>query len=103
VNWLGEEGVAGDRTCRVHVKIRSTRPAAPASLVWCAGDASVTLDSPEAGVAPGQACVFYSGTGSGAKLLGGGFIASASRSGHSLTEAPAAGRIDSRAAEELKV
>jgi tRNA-specific 2-thiouridylase len=105
VNWLGQQGAAGDRTCRVHVKIRSTRPAAPASLVLCAGDATVTLDSPEAGVAPGQACVFYSGIGAGAKVLGGGFIASASLAGQSgrLTEAPLHGRADGRAAEELNV
>jgi len=105
VNWLGQEDAGEDQSYRVHVKIRSTRPAAPASLVLCAGDAAVTLDSPEAGVAPGQACVFYSGTGSGAKVLGGGFIASASLTGQSghLTEAPAHGRADSRAAEELNV
>ena len=83
VNWLGDQGSSGDRAHRVHVKIRSTRPPAPASLTLSGGDAVVTLDSPEAGVSPGQACVIYSGGGSGAKVLGGGFIASASLTGHS--------------------
>jgi tRNA-uridine 2-sulfurtransferase len=82
VNWLGQKGDGPDTVHRVHVKIRSTRPAVPASLTMCGRDAAVTLDSPEAGVSPGQACVFYAGEGAGAKLLGGGFIASASVSGN---------------------
>jgi len=104
VNWLGQEVAGMDQTQRVHVKIRSTRPAAPASLVVRGGDAAVTLDSPEAGVAPGQACVFYSGPGSGAKVLGGGFIASASLTGQSgHIESEVHDRADSNAAEELNV
>jgi tRNA-uridine 2-sulfurtransferase len=75
VNWLGADEP------RVYVKIRSTRPAAPASVIVRGGDAVVTLDSPEAGVSPGQACVFYSGIGSAEKVLGGGFITSASLAG----------------------
>jgi len=105
VNWLGQEAACADQTWRVHVKIRSTRPAAPASLVLCAGDATVTLDSPEVGVAPGQACVFYSGTGSGARVLGGGFITSASligQPGH-RSESRERGRAYSEAVEEMKV
>ena len=35
------------------------------------GDVRVELDSPQAGVAPGQACVLYDGS----RLLGGGWIA----------------------------
>jgi tRNA-uridine 2-sulfurtransferase len=103
VNWLGHTGVG--TTHRVHVKIRSTRPAAPASLIVCGRDAAVTLDLPEAGVAPGQACVFYAGEGAGAKLLGGGFIASASISdnpGHPI-EAESQSRADSDSSEELSV
>jgi tRNA-uridine 2-sulfurtransferase len=105
VNWLGQEGVGSGTSHRVHVKIRSTRPAAPASVVVCGRDAVVTLDSPEAGVAPGQACVFYSGLGSGAKVLGGGFIASASLTGHSRHPggADVHGRDDSDSSEELSV
>ena len=105
VNWLGDEAAASDQAHRAYVKIRSTRPAAPASVVICGRDAVVTLDSPEAGVAPGQACVFYSGAGPGAKVLGGGFIASASLpgySGHSI-EAEEHGRAGSGKSEELTV
>ena len=105
VNWLGREGIGTDEAHRVHVKIRSTRPAAPASLSLNGGDAVVTLDSPEAGVAPGQACVFYAGAGSGAKLLGGGFIASASLAGSSgrSVGAEPRDRADSDAAKELNI
>ena len=35
------------------------------------GGARVTFAEPQAGVAPGQACVFYQGT----RVLGGGWIA----------------------------
>jgi tRNA-uridine 2-sulfurtransferase len=103
VNWLGLTGGAPDTVHRVHVKIRSTRPAVPASLTVCGRDAAVTLDSPEAGVSPGQACVFYAGEGAGAKLLGGGFIASASLSGYSgqPNEAAAQSRADSNVSEEM--
>ena len=40
---------------------------------------SSTSADGEAGVAPGQACVFYEGDGAGARVLGGGFIARAER------------------------
>jgi tRNA-uridine 2-sulfurtransferase len=104
VNWLGQQDLSADQAHRVHVKIRSTRPAAPASLALSGRSAIVTLDSPEAGVAPGQACVFYAGAGSGAKVLGGGFIASASLTGHSgHTETDRHGRADSDSSEELGV
>ena len=35
----------------------------------------VSLPEGEFGVSPGQACVLYDGAGSGARVLGGGFIA----------------------------
>ena len=67
INWLG-----GDESeLAVEVKVRSTRPPQPARLVRRDGDrAVVTLDQPEEGVAPGQACVFYQGD----RVLGGGWI-----------------------------
>jgi tRNA-specific 2-thiouridylase len=103
VNWLGRADGGPDTVHRVYVKIRSTRPAVPASLSLCGRGAAVTLDSPEAGVSPGQACVFYAGKGAGAKLLGGGFIASASVSGdpgHPLA-ATAQSPGDSDSSEEM--
>lgn len=71
VNWLGEGGGQGVRCA---VRVRSTRPPAPATInLDGQGGATVMLDMPEQGVAPGQACVFYEG----ARVLGGGWIVSA--------------------------
>ncbi len=70
VNWLGGTAPA-DGSDRVEVKVRSTMAAVPATLRRTeGGTATVTLDAPFAGVAPGQACVFYRGD----RLLGGGWI-----------------------------
>lgn len=71
VNWLGDAPLQPGRH-DLAVKVRSTRPAAAASLqVGDDGAVSVELDEPELGVAPGQACVFYAGD----RVLGGGWIA----------------------------
>ena len=68
VNWLGD-GLPGE--VRASVKIRSTRPPAPATImIRSNGHAEVALDAPEEAVAPGQACVFYDGD----RVLGGGWI-----------------------------
>lgn len=70
VNWLGAPGTAG-AVDRIEVKVRSTMPPVPATLLREPNaTATVTLDAPFAGVAPGQACVFYRGD----RLLGGGWI-----------------------------
>ncbi len=81
VNWLGDAPLPTDADAAValHVKIRSTRPAAPAR-VWreaAQGCVQVLLEEPEYGVSPGQACVFYEHAGSGARVFGGGVISSA--------------------------
>ena len=70
LNWLaGAEPPPGP--VAVRAKIRSMRPPAPATLRAAAdGTASVALDAPEHGVAPGQACVLYDGE----RVLGGGWI-----------------------------
>ncbi|WP_062113712.1 tRNA 2-thiouridine(34) synthase MnmA [Aureimonas sp. AU40] len=77
VNWLGAEGfeqaAAAERP--LFVKIRSTRPPAPARLVAEGDRMLVELAMGEEGVSPGQACVFYAGEGAGAQVLGGGVIA----------------------------
>ena len=85
INWLGDAPLprAPEDALRLHVKIRSTRPAAPAR-VWRdarhADRAHVLLHEPEYGVSPGQACVFYEHAGSNARVYGGGVIV-ASRPG----------------------
>jgi tRNA-uridine 2-sulfurtransferase len=74
VNWLGAGPIASANGARLHVKVRSTRPPAPGRLAVASGETAVILDELEAGVSPGQACVFYERAGSGARLLGGGII-----------------------------
>ncbi len=71
VNWLGQSAIDGT-SCSV--KVRSTRPPAPARLVEKGGSVHVVFDDPEEGVAPGQAAVFYGGTDE-TRVLGGGWIA----------------------------
>ncbi len=74
INWLGDGafGAAPDGGHEALVKVRSTRPPAPARIRPTAQGADVDLLSPEEGVAPGQACVFYAPDGS--RVLGGGWI-----------------------------
>ncbi len=67
VNWLSDTPADGRR---VTVKLRSTQAAAPAVLHATAGGAELILDTPQYGVSPGQAAVFYDG----ARVLGGGWI-----------------------------
>jgi tRNA-specific 2-thiouridylase len=73
LNWLGP--AIGPSGVRATVKVRSSRPPVPATvLAKAAGGrapgAEVILDTPEYGVAPGQACVVYDGS----RVLGGGWI-----------------------------
>ncbi|WAP68046.1 tRNA 2-thiouridine(34) synthase MnmA [Jiella pelagia] len=78
LNWLGErpaDDYVGENA-DLFVKVRSTRPPAPARIVSAAdGSVEVELVLGEDGVAPGQACVFYDGIEAGAEVLGGGVIA----------------------------
>jgi len=81
VNWIGdgsmERALAGGRR-EVFVKVRSTRPPQPAWLERVGGNYEVELVDGEDGVAPGQACAFYDAAAGQARVLGGGFIVSAS-------------------------
>lgn len=73
VNWLGDGAFDSDDERAISVKIRSTRPPREAILrPLSPTEAEVELLSPEEGVSPGQACVFYE-TGS-TRVLGGGWI-----------------------------
>ena len=84
VNWIGDGAFAAGR--RVAVRLRSTRAPVPAVLRGTAAEASVDLLAPEAGVSPGQACVFYDSVADDARVLGGGII----RATVSAADAPAA-------------
>src|SRR5204863_6200575 len=80
VNWLGEATIAHALCAGWHevfVKVRSTKPPQPAWLSRGAGGIEVDLVDGEDGVSPGQACVFYDAADGQARVLGGGFIASA--------------------------
>jgi tRNA-uridine 2-sulfurtransferase len=73
VNWLGDGAFDAAPERPVLARIRSTRPPLPAIVRPTGPDtAEVVLDTPEEGVAPGQACVFYAPRGS--RVLGGGWI-----------------------------
>jgi len=74
LNWLGSEKIPTEGL-KIQVKVRSTRPAEPATLFAgeMADEAYFILEKPEYGVSSGQAAVFYDGD----HLLGGGWIAQA--------------------------
>jgi len=76
INWLGEAPFAEDIADGVDlwVKVRSTRPPVGASLRLVNDRAVVTLNRGEAGIAPGQACVFYNSADAQSRVLGGGWI-----------------------------
>ncbi|MCC5981668.1 MAG: tRNA 2-thiouridine(34) synthase MnmA [Oceanicaulis sp.] len=76
VNWIGDGALGEADGMEIAVKVRSTRPPSPATLhVNANGVVSVMLAAGEEGVAPGQACVFYS-VDEEARVLGGGWIRS---------------------------
>jgi len=75
-NWLGdiatiEAAAAAGR--RVLARVRSTREPAPGRLALQEGRPAVVFDTPEEGVAPGQACALYAPEAP-SRVLGGGFI-----------------------------
>jgi len=73
INWLGDEDMTSRAEWHLKVKIRSTRPPRDAILRPLSDTgAQVELLTPEEGVSPGQACVFYAPEGS--RVLGGGWI-----------------------------
>src|SRR6201999_1076425 len=79
VNWIG--GGALDRAVgdglEMFVRVRSTRTPQAAWLRAVDGNYEVELVAGEEGVSPGQACVFYDAPSGQARVLGGGFIRSA--------------------------
>jgi tRNA-uridine 2-sulfurtransferase len=80
MNWIGDgalDAVLAAGPLDVFVKVRSTRPPQPATLVCGEDGFEVELAGAEEGVAPGQACVLYNAGAGQARVLGGGFIRSA--------------------------
>ena len=66
----------GDFTKELFVKVRSTGRLIKAKIKIKETSANVDLLEEEHGIAPGQACVFYSKNNYGYKVLGGGWIKS---------------------------
>ncbi len=73
INWLGDEPFESRNEWHLSVKVRSTRPPREA-IIRPLGPttAEVELLTPEEGVSPGQACVFYDPDSS--RIYGGGWI-----------------------------
>jgi tRNA-specific 2-thiouridylase len=69
VNWLDTPPAEG-RGRTLTVKVRSTHVPVAARVRAVPGGAVVAFNTPEFGVAPGQACVFYDGD----RVIGGGWI-----------------------------
>ncbi|WP_424970145.1 tRNA 2-thiouridine(34) synthase MnmA [Dinoroseobacter sp. S76] len=73
INWLGDAPLMSRSEWPLAVKVRSTRPPREAILRPISEtEATVELLTPEEGVSPGQACVFYDPEGT--RVLGGGWI-----------------------------
>ncbi len=73
INWLGDEPFESRKEWHMAVKVRSTRPPREAIVRPTGPDtAEVELLTPEEGVSPGQACVFYDNDSS--RIYGGGWI-----------------------------
>lgn len=73
INWLGDTPFESQKEWHMAIKVRSTRPPREA-IVRPTGPttAEVELLTPEEGVSPGQACVFYDTESS--RIFGGGWI-----------------------------
>ncbi|MCT4553564.1 MAG: tRNA 2-thiouridine(34) synthase MnmA [Pelagimonas sp.] len=73
INWLGDEPFTSQKEWHLSVKVRSTRPPREAIIRPLSDTtAEVELLTPEEGVSPGQACVFYDPDSS--RIFGGGWI-----------------------------
>lgn len=73
INWLGDVPFESQKEWHMSVKVRSTRPPREAILRPTGPTtAEVELLTPEEGVSPGQACVFYDNDSS--RIFGGGWI-----------------------------
>lgn len=70
INWIDSHPIAPSGE-KIMVKMRSQQPLQSATIMpQDGGKAMIILDEPRAGIAPGQACVFYRDS----RMLGGGWI-----------------------------
>ena len=73
INWLGDSPFTSRTEWPLAVKIRSTKPPMEAIVrPLSETEEEVELMTPEEGVSPGQACVFYQPDGT--RIFGGGWI-----------------------------
>ncbi len=73
INWLGDEPFTSRDQWEISVKVRSPRPPRAAIIrPLSETTAEVELLTPEEGISPGQACVFYDPESS--RIFGGGWI-----------------------------
>ncbi len=73
INWLGDAPLTSRPEWHLAVKVRSTRPPTEAIIrPMNDTEAKIELITPEEGVSPGQACVFYDPDSS--RIYGGGWI-----------------------------
>ena len=103
VNWIGDgalDRAVGDGL-EIFVRVRSTRAPQPAWLRAVDGGYEVELVAGEEGVSPGQACVFYDAPSGQARVLGGGFIQSATASACNAPR-PRCSRWSRRCADKIK-
>src|SRR5437762_4942260 len=79
IHWIGDGALdrAVGEGLEIFVRVRSTRAPQPAWLRAADGGYEVELVAGEEGVSPGQACVLYDAPSGQARVLGGGFIQSA--------------------------
>ena len=78
VNWLGGDEVPAEGV-EIAARVRSTGAPGAARLLRAAdGEVAVEfLGTPQFGVSPGQACVFYADASGASRVLGGGWIKAA--------------------------
>lgn len=78
INWLGDISVREMAAAGtpVYARVRSTRAPVAAALHCDGNGIFIDFAEGEEGVAPGQACVLYDGSGHRSRVLGGGVITS---------------------------
>ena len=77
VNWISSIDISTipETGLDMFVKVRSTRPPIAATLFCDRDEIKVELSDGEAGISPGQACVFYENDTVDSQVFGGGWIA----------------------------